>query len=60
MSKFRRSGHHRQNQHGTTFWVRSHDVSRDEWSHDANSNHVSNIKLSYRGSAYGITYPRSC
>lgn len=59
MSKFRRSGHYRQNQHGTTFWVSSHDVSRDEWSRDTHPNHVSNVKLSYKGSTYGITYPNA-
>jgi hypothetical protein len=32
MSTFRRKGHHRTNSNGTTFWVSTHRVSRDEWS----------------------------
>src|SRR5690606_24347462 len=59
MNRFRRSGHYRQNQYGTRFWVSSHDVSRDEWSRDTQSSHVSNIRLSYNGSTYGITYPNA-
>ena len=31
MSRFGRSGHYRTNQHGTTFWVSGHAVSRDDW-----------------------------
>ncbi len=33
MSQFRRSGHYRTNSYGTRFYVREHDVSRDEWGH---------------------------
>lgn len=31
MTTFDRSGHYRTNQHGTTFWVSGHAVSRDDW-----------------------------
>lgn len=32
MARFRRSGHYRTNQHGTTFWVSAHAVDRYGWS----------------------------
>ena len=31
MTTFQRRGHWRTNSDGTTFWVSSHDVSRDDW-----------------------------
>ncbi|MCF4127899.1 hypothetical protein [Methylobacterium sp. SyP6R] len=31
MTTFDRTGHYRTNQHGTTFWVSGHTVSRDDW-----------------------------
>lgn len=31
MTNFRRSGHWRTNNYGTTFWVGEHDVNRDDW-----------------------------
>lgn len=59
MSNFRRSGHYRTNSHGTTFWVSSHDVSRDEWSHGGSSGRPREFLLSYKGTSYGITYPNA-
>ncbi|MGI0524012.1 hypothetical protein [Rhizobium giardinii] len=59
MSNFRRSGHYRTNSSGTTFWVSSHDVSRDEWYHGGPSGRPREILLSYKGTSYGITYPNA-
>lgn len=59
MSNFRRSGHYRTNAHGTTFWVSSHDVSRDEWRHGGSSGRSRETLLSYKGISYGITYPNA-
>ena len=40
MTHFDRVGHYRTNQNGTTFWVRPHGVSRDDWSKLQNAAYV--------------------
>lgn len=56
MSRFHRSGHTRTNSHGTTFWVRDHDVSRDELQQSAVRQQTMYSNL---GISYGITYPNA-
>lgn len=52
MTRFKRSAHYRTNSQGTTFLVREHDVSRDEW--DLSSNHPA--RSPEPASAFSATY----
>lgn len=46
MTSFDRAGHYRTNENGTTFWVRPHGVSRDDWDKRGSLSHLAQFDLS--------------